>query len=177
MGFDHEGKIKKYKNVIEILQEFCKVRLKYYDIRKKYLVNKLTIEKELLSNRARFIGMIIAKKLHVNNRKKADVVKDLTRLKFQKFGDTTPPRTGYEYLLSMQILTLTKERKEELERMLKDKTFELDVLKKTPIARMWENVLDQLEAAINAAYAQTGEDGGVDLKGKKRKVDETAVSQ
>merc|ERR1712190_425091 len=117
MGFDHEGKIKKYKNVIEIMEEFAKVRLKYYDIRKKYLVNKLTIEKELLSNRARFIGMIIAKKLHVNNRKKDDVVKDLTRLKFQKFGDTAPPRSGFEYLLIMQIASLTKERKEELERM------------------------------------------------------------
>merc|ERR1712151_218031 len=124
----------------------------YYDIRKKYLVNKLTIEKELLSNRARFIGMIIAKKLHVNNRKKADVVKDLTRLGFDKFGDTAPPRTGFEYLLSMQILTLTKEKKEELERMLKDKTHELEILKKTPIAKMWEKDLDELEAGINALY-------------------------
>ena len=68
-----------------------------YDLRKKYLVQKLTLEKashiqtistisvvrdvscfgktnsvqELLGNRARFIEMIIAKKLHVNNRKKA----------------------------------------------------------------------------------------------------------
>merc|ERR1712190_565203 len=150
--FDHEGKIKKYKNVLEIMYEFAKVRLKYYEIRKKYLVNKLTIEKELLSNRARFIAMIIAKKLHINNRKKADVVKDLSRLKFRKFGDTTAPRTGYEYLLSMQILTLTKERKEELEKMLKEKAHELDVLKKTSPAKMWENDLDSLEAAINAIY-------------------------
>ena len=75
-----------------------------------------------MGNRARFIAMIIAKKLHVNNRKKAlalldrwtccavrvqipscyvlreycaqaDVVKDLVKFKFRRFGDTTPPRT------------------------------------------------------------------------------------
>merc|ERR1740133_434972 len=86
--FDHEGKIHKYKNVVEMMVEFAKVRLKYYDLRKKYIVSKLTLEKELLANRARFIAMIIAKKLHINNRKKADICKDLTRLKFRKFGDT-----------------------------------------------------------------------------------------
>ncbi|CAJ1380286.1 unnamed protein product [Effrenium voratum] len=113
--FDHQGKITKYKSAKEIMQEFAKVRLKMYDMRKKYLIQKLTLEKDLLGNRARFIAMIIAKKLHVNNRKKADIVKDLSRLKFRKFGDTTPPRTGYEYLLGLQILTLTLERKLELE--------------------------------------------------------------
>merc|ERR1712048_300351 len=102
---------------------------KYYVLRKKYLIDKLTLERDLLSNRARFIGMIIAKKLHINNRKKMDIVKDLTRLKFRKFGDTNPPRTGYEYLLTMQIATLTLEKKLELERMLKDKTAELTKVK------------------------------------------------
>merc|ERR1719401_1919703 len=150
--------------------EFAKVRLKYYDIRKKYLVNKLIIEKELLANRARFIGMIIAKKLHINNRKKAEVVKDLTKFKFRKFGDTTPPRTGYEYLLSMQIATLTKEKKEELERMLKEKSAELDLLKKTPINKMWEADLDRLEAAIIELYKDemAEDDSGGGSRGTKR---------
>merc|ERR1712039_939752 len=114
----------------------------------KYMINKLELEKELLGNRARFIAMIIAKKLHINNRKKADVVKDLSRLKFRKFGDTTPPRTGYEYLLGMQILTLTLERKLELEKLFKFKSDELTKLKKTTIQQLWAADLDQLEAAI-----------------------------
>merc|ERR1719450_1547325 len=128
--FDSEGKIKKYKNAIEIMEEFATVRLKYYGHRKKYLIDKLTLERDLLSNRARFIAMIVAKKLHINNRKKAEVVKDLTKFKFQKFGDQKPPRTGFEYLLIMQIASLTKERKEELERMAKDKGAELERMAK-----------------------------------------------
>jgi len=164
--FNHEGKITKYKNAKEIMQEFAKVRLKMYDLRKKYLIQKLTLEKELLGNRARFIGMIIAKKLHINNRKKADIVKDLTRLKFRKFGDTTPPRTGYEYLLGMQILTLTHERKLELEKLYKFKSDELAQVKKTSIQQMWSNDLDRLEQAIREMY---GNEEREISSGKKRK--------
>lgn len=158
--FDSDGRIKKYKNVVEIMYEFAKLRLKYYDKRKRYMVEKLTLEKELLSNRARFIGMIIAKKLHINNRKKADVVKDLQRFKFRKFGDTKAPRTGYEYLLVMHIISLTLERKKELEKLLDDKTKELNKLKKTTLQTMWGDDLDRLEAALNLLYAAEGNDSG-----------------
>eukprot|EP00927_Polykrikos_kofoidii_P020904 TRINITY_DN19978_c0_g1_i1.p1 TRINITY_DN19978_c0_g1~~TRINITY_DN19978_c0_g1_i1.p1 ORF type:complete len:1282 (-),score=268.81 TRINITY_DN19978_c0_g1_i1:245-4090(-) len=165
--FDHDGKIQKYKNTNEIMEEFAKVRLEYYDIRKKYLIGKLTLERDLLSNRARFIAMIVAKKLHVNNRKKADVVKDLTRLKFQKFGDLNPPRTGFEYLLVMQIASLTKERKEELERMAKEKAAQLEKVKRTPIQQMWLSDLVALETAIKELYSSTGDDSVG--RGRKRK--------
>merc|ERR1719199_1622202 len=137
--------------------EFAKVRLKYYELRKKYLVDKITLEKELLANRARFIGMIIAKKLHINNRKKADVVKDLSRLKFRKFGDSKPPRTGYEYLLIMHIVSLTMERKLELEKLFALKTAELNKLKKTSIQAMWSEDLDRLEAGIKQMYPEQEE--------------------
>jgi len=156
--------------VVAIMAEFAKVRLKYYDIRKKYMVDKLQLERDLLSNRARFIGMIIAKKLHINNRKKAEVVRDLTRLKFKKFGDSKAPRTGYEYLLIMHIVSLTLERKQELEKLLDQKTKELGILKKTTIQKMWEQDLDRLEAGINAMFPQDEAGSG----GTKRKSSDVA---
>merc|ERR1719379_2176965 len=164
--FDSEGKISKYKNVLEIMEEFAGVRLKYYDLRKKYLIDKLTLERDLLNNRARFIAMVCAKKLHINNRKKADVVKDLVRFKFMKFGDTKPPRTGFEYLLIMQIASLTKERKEELEKMAKEKAAELELVKRTSIQAMWSRDLDALDASIEALYTAETESAG---RGQKRK--------
>merc|ERR1719230_862623 len=116
-------------------------------------MKKADICKDLLSNRARFIQLIIQKKLHINNRKKADICKDLTRLKFKKFGDTKAPRTGYEYLLVMHIVSLTLERKLELEKLLALKTAELNKLKKTSIQAMWGEDLDRLEGALNELYA------------------------
>lgn len=167
--FDHQDRIKKYKNPLEIMEEFATVRLQYYDVRKKYLIDKLTQERDVLSNRARFIAMIIANKLKINNRKKDDLVKDLTRLKFHKFGDSTPPRTGFEYLLIMHIQSLTRERKLELERILAEKTKELDKLKKTTIQQLWMTDLDRLEKAITDLYA-SDELAAEQQKGKKRKV-------
>merc|ERR1712190_517439 len=169
--FDSEGRIQKYKNVLDIMKEFAEVRLKYYKTRKEYLVDKLTLERDLLSNRARFIKMIVEKKLHINNRKKADIVKDLTKFKFQKFGDTKPPRTGFEYLLIMQIASLTKERKEELERMAKEKAAELEKVKRTTPAQMWTSDLDSLESAIQELYEKEAEDqeNAKSGKGSKRK--------
>lgn len=167
MLFDSEGKIQKYKNPLAIMEEFAKTRMKYYKIRKEYLIQKLTLERDLLSNRARFIKMIIEKQLKINNRKKFEVVRDLTRLRFQKFGDTKEPRTGYEYLLIMQIASLTKERYEELKRMAKEKALELEKVKKTSHQAMWVYDLDNLETAIHALYAKDAEE---DNKGKKGKV-------
>merc|ERR1712070_931962 len=166
--FDHQDRIKKYKNPLEIMEEFATVRLHYYDVRKKYLVDKLTQERDVLSNRARFIAMIIANKLKVNNRKKDDLVKDLTRLKFMKFGDSSPPRCGFEYLLIMHIQSLTKERKLELEGILAEKTKELDKLKKTTIQQLWMNDLDRLDKAITNLYA-SDELAAEQRKGQKRK--------
>lgn len=169
--FDSEGRIRKYKSAVEIVEEFAGVRMKYYVHRKNYLIDKLTLERDLLSNRARFIKMIIEKKLHINNRKKMDVVKDLTKFKFQKFGDQKPPRTGFEYLLIMQIASLTKERKEELERLAKEKAAELDKIKRTSPSQMWVTDLDALEKAITDLYAAEAAERGNESagKGKKRK--------
>jgi len=169
--FDSEGKIKKYKNALDIIDEFATVRLKYYDLRKKYLINKLTMERDLLSNRARFIKMIVEKRLHINNRKKADVVKDLIKNRFQKFGDSKPPRTGFEYLLIMQIASLTKERYEELLRMAKDKAAELEKVKRTSIQQMWTADLDAVERGITELYEKEAaeiEAAGGAAQGKKR---------
>merc|ERR1712190_96325 len=101
----------------------------------------------------------------------ADVCKDLTRLKFKKFGDTKEPRTGFEYLLIMQIASLTKERKEELERMAKEKAAELELVKKTSPQSMWLTDLSRLEAAITELYEKEAAEDPKASKGNKRKRD------
>jgi len=165
--FDSNSRIKKYESPLEILEEFGKVRLHYYSLRKKYLVDKLTLEHDLVANRARFILLIIQGKLTLGNRRKADVVTDLTLLEFQRCGDERSPRTGFEYLLIMQLSSLTKERKEELERVAAEKAKELELVRQTSIQDMWLNDLGALETAINDLYSQTSEE--VADRGTKRK--------
>merc|ERR1740123_583505 len=63
--FDAQGKIGKYSSALDIIKEFCVLRLKMYEERKKYLVAKLTREKEILSNKARFIIMVVKGELEL----------------------------------------------------------------------------------------------------------------
>ena len=55
MLFDHKGCIHRYENVLEILKEFYKLRLDFYQKRKNYLQGLLSAESLKLDNQARFI--------------------------------------------------------------------------------------------------------------------------
>jgi DNA topoisomerase II len=76
--------------------------------------------------------MIVDKELVVSNRRKADIVAELRRLKFRPFPKTVSAKTDdgedngeqeeeeegndsdYDYLLSMAIWSLTKEKARQL---------------------------------------------------------------
>lgn len=53
--FDHVGSLKKYESVQDILKDFFELRMKYYVLRKDWLVGMLGAESAKLSNQARFI--------------------------------------------------------------------------------------------------------------------------
>merc|ERR1719412_2645323 len=80
--FDAEGKIAQYKSALDILHEFVTLRKKMYDKRKAYLMAKLNREKEILSNKARFILMVVKGELELRKRKKAALLKELKQLGF-----------------------------------------------------------------------------------------------
>merc|ERR1719191_2345755 len=89
--FDAEGKIQKYESALDILKDFVNLRLNVYDKRKKYLISKLTREKEILSNKARFIIMVVKGELELRKRKKADLLKDLKDRKFTPWSELEDP--------------------------------------------------------------------------------------
>ncbi|RXM34757.1 DNA topoisomerase 2-alpha [Acipenser ruthenus] len=93
--FDHVGCMKKYETVQDILKEFFDLRVKYYDLRKGWLLGMLGAENAKLTNQARFILEKIEGTLVI--------------------GDE-PLASGpdYNYLLNMPLWYLTKEKKEEL---------------------------------------------------------------
>lgn len=55
MLFDHNGCIRRYENITEIIKEYFDVRLNLYQKRKDYLEGLLTAEASRLENIARFI--------------------------------------------------------------------------------------------------------------------------
>ena len=107
-SIDENGKLKIFDKVEDIVKHFVKVRLTWYFKRKAFLINKLEEELKVLSNKARFINDIITKKLKINNVPKRQIILYLETADYDEVNGS------YNYLLSMPIYSLTKERYEEL---------------------------------------------------------------
>lgn len=75
--FSSEGKITKYANTCEIMEEFYDVRLNAYKRRKEYLVSKIERDLEILSNKKKFILAVINEQLRIRNAKRKDLIKEL----------------------------------------------------------------------------------------------------
>eukprot|EP00403_Amphidinium_massartii_P017895 CAMPEP_0178416360 /NCGR_PEP_ID=MMETSP0689_2-20121128/24024_1 /TAXON_ID=160604 /ORGANISM="Amphidinium massartii, Strain CS-259" /LENGTH=1782 /DNA_ID=CAMNT_0020037703 /DNA_START=34 /DNA_END=5380 /DNA_ORIENTATION=+ len=87
MLFDASGKIVKYESALEILEEFAALRRQVYVNRKEYLVAKLRREREELSNKARFILMVVGGELELRKRKQTALLAELRRLKFTPMSE------------------------------------------------------------------------------------------
>ncbi len=136
---DENGKLKIFNTVNEVVNYFVRFRLTYYDKRKAYLISKIERELVYLSNRARFIKLIIEGKLVISNRPKAALITDLEKLKFDQINES------YSYLLSMAISSLTKELYEQLLAEVSSKSDELEIVKKTESINMYKADLTELK--------------------------------
>ncbi|CAD6888959.1 unnamed protein product [Tilletia controversa] len=164
--FDQAGKIQKYQTPEAILDEFYLLRMSFYQKRKEHLVEELKLQYERLSNQARFVKMIIERELIVSNRKRKDIVVDLRKHKFRAFpkqvkavvaGDVdtniepeeqeaVTSENDFDYLLSMAIYNLTKEKVDKLlaERDVKETALNI-LLKRSP-QDLWNQDLAEFEA-------------------------------
>eukprot|EP00026_Physarum_polycephalum_P000381 Phypoly_transcript_00381.p1 GENE.Phypoly_transcript_00381~~Phypoly_transcript_00381.p1 ORF type:complete len:1577 (+),score=426.38 Phypoly_transcript_00381:657-4733(+) len=83
--FDSEGRIRQWESATAILDEFYTLRLQFYDKRKEHLVDALREDWKRLDNKVRFILAVVNKEIIINNRKKADLLKELRDKNFDPF--------------------------------------------------------------------------------------------
>ncbi|QPG73647.1 hypothetical protein FOA43_000959 [Brettanomyces nanus] len=197
--FDATGRIKKYENAEQIIEDYYHVRLDYYQRRKDYMVTDLSNQLEKLSSQARFVEMIIEKDLVVNNKKRPVIVKELQNKGFPGFDKNNDPvrvkaaemdletdkegssngdddndddddddeeivaaaeeETGmvvnnnrsvtslYDYLLGMQIWSLTRERYLKLLKQRDEKESELTILLGKSAKDLWNEDLEEFVTA------------------------------
>uniref|UniRef100_A0A671W2R0 DNA topoisomerase 2 n=1 Tax=Sparus aurata TaxID=8175 RepID=A0A671W2R0_SPAAU len=190
--FDHVGSLKKYESVQDILKDFFELRMKYYVLRKDWLTGMLGAESAKLTNQARFILEKIQGTLVIENKPKKELIRMLQQMGYDsdpvkawkeaqekemeqedeeeaEKEDTSGP--DYNYLLSMPMWFLTKEKKEELCKQRDAKITELNALKKKSPADMWKEDLaafsEELEVPESAAMPVVKKGAG---KGKAVKV-------
>lgn len=139
---DEHGKLIIFKNVIELINYFVKFRLSYYVKRKDFLLNELSRRNIYLSNRAKFIKLIIDGKLNLRNKPKSEVIDELTKLKFEQIDGS------FDYLLNMAIQSMTKERYESLLKEVKENTDESIRISKIEPIDMYKSDLNELRKKL-----------------------------
>jgi len=153
--YDANGKLKKYKSTLEIIDDYYEVRYKYYGLRKTNMLNNLEKELMVLNAKIRFIMEFIEGKIVISNRTKKNLIEQLEHGKYPKMGQNgggggeggeEENDTGnYDYLIKMPIYNLTKDKIDELnkENDIKSKMFK-DIEVKTLETMYLEDLEDLL---------------------------------
>jgi len=139
---DENGKLKIFESPEEIITYFVKFRLRYYTLRKRHLIQKLTRELWIAENRKRFIEEILSNNLQINNQRKSDIVDNLKDMEFKNLNGS------YNYLLDMSIYNLTKEKAEELRKLHTTKTEELKIIEGKTSKEMYRKDLRELRQKL-----------------------------
>ena len=181
--FDSNNKIKKYNNVEEIFDEFYKVRLEYYEKRKNYLLNKIGYALEKNENKKKFITLFLNGVINFRGRSRKDILKLLkeNKLKTNKelkkiyqdafkinsteiivsnddtehiIEDSNEENDlDYDYLMNMNIWSLTPEKINELDNIISKERNEYDILNKNSPSNLWkedlEKFIDEYNKIIN----------------------------
>lgn len=148
-AFNSKCSLTEYNEVMDLYKEWYKVRENLYIKRKETIVKNYEHQILLISEKARFVKLVVDEKLIINKRPKQDIIEDL-REKFEfKVIDNDE---NYGYLLNIPVISLTKEKYEELINKLEDLKNELETLNNTKITDIWIDELDKLEDYINDNY-------------------------
>ena len=121
---DEFGKLKIFDTAEDLLEYFVNFRITFYVKRKQKLIDKAEKELQVLSNKARFLKLIIENQLEIKNVPKHEIVSNLEKLEFDKLsGD-------FDYLLRMPIWSLTRELYEQILKQLDEIKVELEHVRK-----------------------------------------------
>ncbi|XP_053309039.1 DNA topoisomerase 2-alpha [Spea bombifrons] len=188
--FDHVGCLRKYETTLDILKEFFELRLRYYGLRKDWMVGMLTAEASKLTNQARFILEKIEGKIVIENKPK----KELIQLLIQRGYDSDPVKVwkqtqekeeagemieeeeeeaeakssgpDFNYLLNMPLWYLTKEKKDELCKQRDTKVGELNDIKRKSPGDLWKADLAAFIEELDRVEAKEREDEQSSRAGK-----------
>ncbi|XP_028287609.1 DNA topoisomerase 2-alpha isoform X2 [Parambassis ranga] len=189
--FDHVGSLKKYELVEDIFKDFFELRMKYYVLRKDWLLGMLGAESSRLSNQARFILEKIQGTLVIENKPKKELIRMLQENGYdsdpvkawkeaqekndeemEEADETTDKEetTGpdYNYLLSMPMWFLTKEKKEELCKQRDAKMAELNTLKMKIPSDLWKEDLVAFSEELERIEAKENNPEPIKVTGKSK---------
>ncbi|NDA89430.1 MAG: hypothetical protein EBY20_00730 [Alphaproteobacteria bacterium] len=138
--FDANDKLKKYAKVSDIIDDYFDTRLQLYQTRKDYMIDALTRELVLLSNKSKYIKENLDGTIDLRRKKREEV----NQLLLQKKYDVIDEDNDFKYLVKLPMDSVTEENVAKLLKEHGDKAAELELVKTKTIQQMWTEELDVL---------------------------------
>jgi DNA topoisomerase II len=175
-GFDHNYKIRKFESAEEIADAYFPVRLQLYSDRKSVLQSEMAYSAAHHRNKAKFIQFVGNGKVDLLSRNKAkskdETVATLRTLEFdsestleairnnndvwkrQQLATEVPQQASignddFDYLLSMPLASLTRERIVALEAEVAKREEDLIQIQAATLEDMWRQDLEKLEKYLS----------------------------
>ena len=137
--FDAEGKIKRYSQTSEIINEFCVKRLLIYNLRKDFNVSEIQKGLDQLTNKLKFVKAVVGKKIEILDKSILSINNSLEQLDINKDADGS-----FESLLRISLKNFTLEKIKELEVEINRHKKQLFDLQQTDVKTIWKQELEQL---------------------------------
>lgn len=157
--FNSKCQIQKYATVVDIIKDWCTVRLSYYTKRKDKLLVELKADMEMLNNKIRFIKAVVAEQIIVHKMKKHELEERLEKDKYTKIEDK------YDYLLRIPIYNLTIDKVAELEAEKAKADAEYNRVLNLDVKEWWSEDLDEF-ARVYEAFLEESDHASVGAKPK-----------
>ena len=164
--FTDSTTIKKYNNVVEILNEYCKQRYKYYGIRRLGQINSLKTELEFVSNKLRFIKEVKNKTIDLDKIKSITELENildtrnykrqLTKTQINNISteleETEPEQEpediklgNFNYLTNINIKSMLREKdgQNKLQLLFDNLSNNIEILSKLTDKQYWKNELNE----------------------------------
>lgn len=135
---NEKGQIEEFKSVSELVKRFVDFRLMFYDKRKSLMIEGLENKISKLSEKIRFIQLVIDGDIKINKRKRSTIENELKRKKF----------TEISTLLSIPIYSFTKDELDKSQKLLKEIETELEKVKKQSAKSMYIDDLKLLKKEL-----------------------------
>lgn len=134
-----DNRIEVFDNVEDIFRSYFKVRMEFFEKRKKYIIGKIERDIEVLSSKYLFIKSVINGDIVVSNKPKKSIISQID--KNEKIIEI---EGNYDYLLRMPIFSLTKEKLNEIKNKIKELKGSLKEYKKMSLEDLWLDDIKEL---------------------------------
>ena len=137
--YNKNGRLHKYTSELEILKDFVDIRKDFYTQRIEYIKTEITKDLGVLDYKMKFIQEFIDEKIKIIRVKKEQIIEQLKSRGYPEIDGT------YDYLIKMHIYNLSEDKIEELQKMIENKTRDLEEINGETYVTLWTKELTDLD--------------------------------